>query len=147
MATQTLHVFLLANLQVEKACEQATHYHNSGSKIRKSLGTDIFTLENVQDLNVSLLTNSKKFDKFVIANLSESAALKKSETKKVSTSIIVLKTGRFEPVTGQTSRLDSPPVETGQATWLPRAFHPFFRKTGPNRPVRCYLLLSRSVIC
>ena len=47
----------------------------------------------------------------------------------------VLKTGRFESVTGQTGRLDSPPVETGQATRLPRAFRPFFRKAGPNRPV------------
>jgi len=87
VATQTLHVFLLANLQVEKACEQATHYHNSGSQIRKSLGTDIFTLENVQDLNVSLLTDSKKFDKSVIANLSECDAVKNSETKNMSISI------------------------------------------------------------
>ena len=49
---------------------------------------------------------------------------------------IVFKTGRFEPVTGQTGWLDSPAVETGQATRLPRAFRLFFRKTGPNRPVR-----------
>jgi hypothetical protein len=86
-ATQTLQVLPLANLQAEKACDQAIHYHNSGSQIVKALGTDVVTLQNVQDLNVPLLTELDKFDKSIIANLSESDAVKNSECEKFSTSI------------------------------------------------------------
>ena len=78
---QTLQVLPLANLQAEKSCDQAIYYHNSGSQIVKSLGTDFVTLQNVEDLNVSLLTESEKFqfDKSVIASLNESGAVKKLE--------------------------------------------------------------------
>lgn len=47
VTTHTLHVFPLANIHVEEACEQATHYCNSGSQIVKILDPDITTLQNV----------------------------------------------------------------------------------------------------
>ena len=86
---QTLQVFPLANLQAEKSCDQAIYYHNSGSQIVKSLGTDFVTLQNVKDLNVSLLIESEKFqfEKFVIANLNESGAVNKLEIENNSTSL------------------------------------------------------------
>ena len=55
----------------------------------KSLGTDFVTLQNVEDLNVSLLTKSDKFqfDKFVIASLNECGAMNKLEIENNSTSL------------------------------------------------------------
>ena len=55
----------------------------------KSLGTDFVTLQNVEDLNVSLLTEAKKFqfDKFVIASLNESGAMNNLEIENNSTSL------------------------------------------------------------
>ena len=75
---QTLQVLTLANLQDEKSCDQAIYYHNSRSQIVKSLDTDFVTLQNVEDLNVLLLTETQKFqfDKFVISSLNESGAKK-----------------------------------------------------------------------
>ena len=55
----------------------------------KSLGTDFVTLQNVKDLNVSLLTESKKFQfvKSVIASLNESGVVKNLEIENNSTSL------------------------------------------------------------
>ena len=86
---QTLQVFPLSSLQALKSCHQAIYYHNSGSQIVKSLGTDFVTLQNVEDLNVSLLTESEKFqfDKSVIAILNESGALNNLEIENNSPSL------------------------------------------------------------
>ena len=54
---QTLQVLPLANLQAEKLCDQAIYYHNSGSQIVKSLGTDFLTLQNVVVLVYSNFVN------------------------------------------------------------------------------------------
>lgn len=47
----------------------------------------------------------------------------------------VLKTNRFELVTGQTNRFTSRPGQTGKKTWLDPFLCPKFRKTSPNQPV------------
>ena len=86
---QTLQVLPLANLQAEKSCDQAIYYHNSGSQIVKSLGIDFFTLQNVEDLNVSLVTESEKFqfDKSIIASLNESSDVNNLEIENNYTSL------------------------------------------------------------
>ena len=86
---QKLQVLPLTNLQVENSCDQAIYYHNSGSQIVKSLGTDFVTLQNVEDLNLSLLTKLEKFqfDKSVIARLNESGVVNNLDIENNSTSL------------------------------------------------------------
>ena len=83
----TSQVLPLANLQAKKSCDQAIYYHNSGAQIVKSLGTDFVTLQNVEDLNVSLLTKSEKFqfDKSIIASLNETGFVNNLEIENNST--------------------------------------------------------------
>ena len=55
----------------------------------KSLGTDFVSLQNVEDLNVSLMTESEKFQfyKFVISSLNESGVVNNLKIENNSTSL------------------------------------------------------------